>query len=40
MEAPPEELAYVAMLNTNGSGRPDAIGVVDVDPPRPPTGGW
>lgn len=32
MEAPPEDRAYVALLNTNGSGRHDAIGVVDVDP--------
>jgi len=31
MEAPAEELAYVAMLNTTGD-RPDAMGVVDVDP--------
>ncbi len=30
-EAPPEELAYLAMLSPNGS-RPDAIGVVDVKP--------
>lgn len=32
MKAPPEKLAYVAMLNSNGNGKPDAIGVVDVDP--------
>jgi selenium-binding protein 1 len=32
MEAPPERLAYVAMLNPKPNGRPDAIGVVDVDP--------
>jgi len=31
-EAPPEMLAYVALLNPTHSGRPDAIGVVDVDP--------
>lgn len=31
MEAPAEKLAYVAMLNTTGD-RPDAMGVVDVDP--------
>jgi methanethiol oxidase len=31
MEAPAEELAYVALLNTSGDG-PDAIGVVDVNP--------
>src|SRR4051794_33683783 len=32
IEAPREELAYVAILNTdtNGSSRPDAIGVVDL----------
>src|SRR3712207_7645600 len=30
MQAPPEELAYVALLNPNG--RPDALAVVDVDP--------
>jgi selenium-binding protein 1 len=32
MAAPPEKLAYVAMLNANGNQRPDALGVVDVDP--------
>jgi selenium-binding protein 1 len=32
MEAPPERLAYVAMLNADGAARPDALGVVDVDP--------
>jgi len=36
MQAPPEKLAYVAMLNAksngNGGARPDALGVVDVDP--------
>jgi selenium-binding protein 1 len=31
MEAPAEKLAYVALLNP-GHERPDAIGVVDVDP--------
>lgn len=31
-EAPPEKLAYVALLNSAHAGRPDAIGVVDVDP--------
>lgn len=29
--APPEKLAYVALLNPTHTGRPDAIGVVDVD---------
>ena len=32
MEAPAEKLAYVAMLNPTLKGRPDAMGVVDVDP--------
>jgi selenium-binding protein 1 len=32
MQAPPEKLAFVAMLNPNGDGRPDAMAVVDVDP--------
>jgi methanethiol oxidase len=32
MAAPPEKLAYVAMLNANGHQRPDALGVVDLDP--------
>ena len=32
MKAPPERLAYVAMLNTDATARPDALGVVDVDP--------
>ncbi len=31
-EAPPEKVAFVAMLNPKLSGRPDALGVVDVDP--------
>ncbi len=31
MEAPPEQLAYVAML-APGNGRPDAMGVVELDP--------
>ncbi len=30
--APPEKLAYVAMLNVEPQQRPDALGVVDVDP--------
>jgi methanethiol oxidase len=30
--APPEKLAYVALLNPKFSGRRDAVGVVDVDP--------
>lgn len=32
MQAPPERLAYVAMLNVDPQARPDALGVVDVDP--------
>jgi len=31
MQAPPEKLAYVAILNVAGD-KPDAIGVVDADP--------
>ncbi|HVN82346.1 MAG TPA: selenium-binding family protein [Terriglobia bacterium] len=32
MQAPPENLAYVAMLNPKLEGTPDAIAVVDVNP--------
>lgn len=32
MEAPEEELAYVAIFNPDGEGQKDAIGVVDVNP--------
>jgi methanethiol oxidase len=32
MQAPAEKLAYVALLNPTLKGRPDAMGVVDVDP--------
>jgi selenium-binding protein 1 len=31
MEAPPERIAYIAMLNPSENGR-DALGVIDVDP--------
>ena len=31
-QAPPEKLAYVAMLNVEAKQCPDALGVVDVDP--------
>ena len=31
-QAPPETLAYVSLINTRKDGRPDALGVVDVDP--------
>jgi methanethiol oxidase len=34
MKAPPERLAYVALVNPDGT-RPDAMGVVDVDPESP-----
>ncbi len=32
MQAPPEQLAYVAMLDPTGKTRPDAMAVVDLDP--------
>jgi selenium-binding protein 1 len=32
MQAPPERLAYVALINPTKNGRSDAIGVVDTDP--------
>ena len=32
MEAPPEKLAIVAMLNPDGAATPDAMAVIDVDP--------
>src|ERR1700756_5533082 len=32
MQAPPERLAYVTMLNVRSNGERDAIGVVDLDP--------
>jgi len=32
MQAPPEHLAYVALLNVGMDGRPDAMGVIDLDP--------
>ena len=31
-QAPPEAFAYLALINPSGTGQPDAIGVVDVDP--------
>ena len=40
MEAPPEELAYVALLAAAGTAERDALGVVDTDPARPATAGW
>ena len=38
MEAPPEKLAYVALLASGENGRRDAIGVVDTDPASPTYG--
>jgi methanethiol oxidase len=35
MQGRPESLAYVATLNTNKDGRPDAMTVVDVNPESP-----
>ena len=32
MEAPQEELAYVAIVSPPGSGKPDSVGVMDVSP--------
>ncbi|HEU4689239.1 MAG TPA: selenium-binding protein SBP56-related protein [Vicinamibacterales bacterium] len=32
MQAKPESLAYMALINPSRQGKPDAIGVVDVDP--------
>jgi selenium-binding protein 1 len=32
MEAPPEKLAYVALLNPAGNGGADGIATMDVDP--------
>ena len=38
MQGRPESLAYVATLNTNKDGRPDAMTVVDVNPESPAYG--
>ncbi len=35
MKAPPEELAYVVILSEDGASRPDALGVLDVNPQSP-----
>ena len=35
MEAPHEELAYVAIVNPKDDGQPDALGVIDVNPDSP-----
>jgi methanethiol oxidase len=32
MKAPPERLAYVTLLNVNGNGKRDAMGVIDLEP--------
>ena len=32
MQAPPERLAYVALLNAGNNGKHDAMGVIDLDP--------
>jgi selenium-binding protein 1 len=32
MQAPAERLAYVTLLNVNGNGKRDAMGVVDLEP--------
>ncbi len=32
MQAPPERLAYVALLNAGKNGKRDAMGVIDLDP--------
>ena len=32
MDAPQEEIAYVAIVNPKDDGRPDAVGVMDVNP--------
>ncbi len=38
MEAPPERLAYVALLASGENGQRDALGVVDTDPASPAYG--
>lgn len=37
-EAPPEQLAYVALLSTSENGRTDALGVIDTNPESPAYG--
>ena len=32
MQAPPERLAYVALLNVGKNGKHDAMGVIDLEP--------
>jgi methanethiol oxidase len=38
MKAPREELAYVAVINPTGDGRPDALAVLDLNPKSPDHG--
>ena len=38
MQAPPERLAYVALLNAGKNGRHDSMGVIDLDPDSPEYG--
>ncbi|GII87224.1 selenium-binding protein [Sphaerisporangium siamense] len=38
MRAPREKLAYVALLDTKGEGRPDGLATVDLDPDSPAYG--
>ena len=35
MEAPPERVGYVALVEPSQEGRPDALGVIDLDPASP-----
>ena len=35
INAPPETLAYVALLSASGNGVPDRIGVIDTDSTSP-----
>jgi len=35
INAPPERLAYVALLSASGNGMPDRMGVIDTDPTSP-----
>src|SRR5262245_27516917 len=37
-EAPPEKLAYVALLAEEGNGYTDGLGVIDTDPASPEYG--
>ncbi len=35
MDAPQEQLAYIAIVNPKANGQPDGVGVLDVDPASP-----